>query len=227
MTARRFVLSLSWIGLALALALCLRLGAVIAATPPRLWLSDYPGVDVSVPPSPSTGRLADWLSGFVSDPALFQARAAACGYLNQPQPELPPAATVAKCLAVVDDALRSNPASGGLWLFRAEVLLNSGESGDSLSAALRHSYEVSPREGWIAGERVLFGLRLYPVLRPDLQAHVVSDLILVLADIRLAQPLIDAYPSDSLMRASGREALLALPPDLLERFVGWVKTDRP
>ncbi len=95
----------------------------------------------------------------------------------------------------------------------------SGEFGAPMLDALRHSFVTMPREGWVASERVVLGMKLYPLLPADLQRHVQSDLRIVLASTPLATPLVEAYPADLALRRAAASALLAVPPELLDRFV--------
>src|SRR5947209_5684107 len=170
MLARRIVLCVLFAGAVMGLIATLRLAAVVAATPARLWLVEYPRlVDLSAPPPQSVSERADALAQYLRDAALFSARAKACAHIND-LPRVPP------CLAVIDDALRASPSSGELWLFRARVVLQSSGLDEPFLFALRRSYQSAPREGWIAAERVVLGLRLYPLLPPDLQRRAESDL---------------------------------------------------
>lgn len=214
------------IGLSAGLVATARLGAVLAATPASVWLVEYPRlVDLSTPVAPTVRSRADYLAAYLDDPALFHARQAACVPASENGANAR-GERGADCLTVIDDTLRSNPSSGELWLLKAQVLMSQTGVGDEIFEALRNSYRTTPREGWIAAERVLAGLRLYPLLPADLQQDVLSDLELVLSDYRLAQPLTQAYPTDLALRRAGGEALRALPPDLLTRFVELVEEQR-
>jgi len=89
--------------------------------------------------------------------------------------------------------------------------------------ALRNSYRTAPVEGWVASERVVLGLRLFPALPPDLQDGVRSDLALVLRETGLSQPLVDAYAGDALLRSAASAPLHALPADAMQGFVRMVQ----
>lgn len=123
-------------------------------------------------------------------------------------------------MALIDTALGADPSNGELWLYKVTSrLVRQRKLGSVSFDALRNSYFAAPIEGWIAAERVILGLRLYPVLPEDLQALVDRDLRLVLKSGQLAQRLIEAYASDSSLRAAATVPLRALPADLMSRFV--------
>ena len=126
-------------------------------------------------------------------------------------------------MAIVDEALRASPASSELWLFKASQYAAAGNFGEEMMKSLRNSYRTAPREGWIASQRVLLGLRLFPALAPDLQASVSADLRLVLDYPQLSQPLVNAYATDSSLRAAAFAPLHALPTDALQHFVSLVR----
>jgi hypothetical protein len=133
------------------------------------------------------------------------------------------ATDTAACFGKIDAALRAAPASGELWLFKASKLASEGQFGEPMMNALRNAYRTTPAEGWIASERVILGLKLFPALAPDLQARVRSDLDLVLRDTRLAQPLVDAYLANQALRAAATTPLNELPTDAMQRFVSRVR----
>ena len=226
--ARRIVLSLVVIGLAISLAATARLGVVVASTPSSLWLVEYPRlVDFSVPVSPSVEVRAEAVSRYVSDVELFHGRIDDCASVAlhaSADRDKGPGEQIRRCLAAIDDALQANPASGELWLFKASVLMLSSEFGQPMQDALSHSYLTTPREGWIASERVVLGLRLYPLLPPSLQHNVLSDLGIVLSNATLASPLVETYPRDLALRRAAAGALRMLPTDQLNTFVSLVKS---
>lgn len=215
----RLALGLILIGMLTCLIATIRLGAVVAATPTSLWFVEYPRlVDLSVPVSADVKARADWAARYLGDPDLIRGKTASCG------PETTESDGGASCLAALDAALLGNPAAGELWLLKANTLFRANQLGDALTTALRRSYEASPKEGWIAAERVLAGLRLYPLMPPDIQASTLSDLNIVLSDATLARPLIDAYPRDLALRRAAAGALRALPEALLNKFVSMAKS---
>jgi hypothetical protein len=183
-----------------------RLGVVVAATPPAVWLDGYPRfVDLSLPIDPSRASLADAAANLVQDPALIRARLGLCQQRSDAEDP------AGQCIRVVDDALRAAPSSGELWLFKADRLMRAGQLAGSL-AALRQSYRMAPREGWIASARVVLGLQLYPLLPRDLQVATTDDLALVLELEEFLPPLRDAYGRDAALRAASVKAIDDLPP---------------
>lgn len=197
-----------------------RLAAVVAATPMAMWLVEFPRlIDPTRPVSPSTAKQASSLAWIIADPLLLPAQFATCvptsvGAL--------PSVNLDHCLSVVNAALAANPASGEVWLHKAVMFANLGTFGPAWSA-LRNACRTAPREGWIATERVIFGLRLYPALSDDLKLCIDRDLQLVLTWPLLAEPLARAYATDPLLRASAALPLRALPPEDISRFVNLVR----
>jgi hypothetical protein len=226
--ARNIVLALTVIGASIVLLATGRLGAVIVATPDQLWLNEFPRlVSFSDAASPVVQSRAALVSQYLNDPALFYSSIDRCA--SAQGSETRPANSAATdrtrdCLAAIDVALRANPSSGELWLLKATVLIRTGDLGADMIDALRGSYRTTPREGWIASERVLVGLRLYPLLPADIRNQVAADLRIVLTEAALAQPLIDAYPRDLALRRAAKDALNTLPSDLLEKFVRLVSS---
>jgi hypothetical protein len=79
---------------------------------------------------------------------------------------------------------------------------------------------MAPHEGWIATPRVIFGLRIYPLLPEDLKADVQTDLVQIIGEGRLSHIVARAYAADPAMREAGGAALRTLPSDLMFRFAG-------
>lgn len=191
------------------------MAGIVAATPPWIWLDEYPPlVDASVPVPSLTHGIADWLAAYLADSALLRGREDDCFLAKTAS-----LASSTECLADVDAALRASPANGELWLFKASILSNRGEYGAPMLDALRNSYLSAPVEGWIASGRVVFGLQLYPILPDALKAMVSADLRLVLMSPKLFLPLGKAYAGDPLLRSRAAEPINALPADQIARFV--------
>lgn len=222
---RTLVYLLGGLGLAVGAIATVRLGMVVAATPTNFWFEAAPRlIELSEPANAGLESLAANVSKIVDDPALIRGRLADCR---------PPVGVEAangdsrtlrneRCLAVVDTALRTSPALGELWLFKADRLLRAAQTGPAIEA-LRNSYATASREGWIAGGRVVLGLKLYPLLPADIQENVVADLHLVLRYPELAEPIVEAYRKNGPLRRAALSALQKLPPDLLEMFVATVR----
>jgi hypothetical protein len=207
-----------------------RLGLIVLATPPASWLTEFG--PLTGPPGEADAtvrRLADRLAGNLSDAALVRGRHAAC--LDEVEAANAAAdyarriAGLEACIAIVDDGLAADPASGELWLERARLLSASGIFDERLQTALARSYASSPREGWIAASRVVLGLRLEPLLPPDFAGNIERDLGTVLQSRALATPLVDAYLADEALRVTTNAALQSLPDVAAqERFVSWVRS---
>jgi hypothetical protein len=224
--AHQLVLTAVAVGAILAAVATVRLAAVTWATPADVWAEEYPPLlDASVSVDPGTLRFAKAVSHRVSDAALVRALGAVCFPGAQGGDALiageqgDPAA----CLAVIDEGLLAAPSNGELWFFKASTLAAEGEFGDPMMSALRNSFRTAPEEGWIAAGRVVLGLRLFPVLAPDLQEDVQADLRLVTSNSRLAKRLVDAYAGDGSLRAAAALPLRALPAEEMQRFVRMVR----
>ncbi len=209
------MLGLVLLGAGIGLIATARLALVVAGTPPATWLQEY--VRLADPSAATDARLAARaasLSGVIPDPMLYPAQMAPCGSRGEADP---------KCLAIIDAALKTAPASGDLWFYKAWTLMRNGDFSDKLLDALRNSYRVAPREGWIASGRVVLGMKIYPILPDDLQADARNDLALVVEAGQLAQPLASAYLADEALRNAAAEPIKALPAELIERFVRRVR----
>jgi hypothetical protein len=214
------------VGAMVAALATIRLAAIIWATPMAIWAEAYPPLfDPTVKVDPGTERWALWLSSRIADAGLIRATSSVCLGLAQgqggsvsPQRADDPTA----CLTEINKALLASPSNSELWFFKASMLAAEGEFDEAMMNALRNSYRTAPVEGWIASGRVILGLRLFPVLAPELQERVRSDLKLVLGEPPLSQPLVDAYSKDSTLRASAALPLRALSADEMQMFVSMV-----
>ncbi len=194
-----------------------RLAAVVLATPTATWLDQVPLlVDPEHDDDAQMARRAAAVSNVIADPLLFTPQAAVCNSRD--------ADDVAACGRILDAALAAAPASGELWLFKARVLAFNARYDETTLAALRNSYRFAPREGWIAADRVVLGLTLYPLLPADLRSDVAADLHLVLSlPTRFAAPLATAYAGNEHLRVAATDALHVLSADDLNRFVARVR----
>jgi hypothetical protein len=152
------------------------------------------------------------VASVIDDPALVIARYPGCDSAGAPD-----------CLALIEDGLRTAPYSGELWLAKAAALLKARRVDNSLFEALRMSYRTSRKEGWVASGRVLLGLRLYPVLPPDLAKDVDGDLALVIQYDQFSGVLTTAYTAENSLRKAAQPALDRLSPAQLGKFVELVR----
>jgi hypothetical protein len=214
--ARSAFLSLVAFGLVIGLVSTFRLAAVVAATP-TAQVFDEPLmlIDPDVVVEWDASARAEAIASRIGDPSLFRARLHSCQF----DPDTYEV-DFDICLSAVDDALRAAPSSGELWLYKAQMLAASGEFGPALFAALRNSYRMAPHEGWIATPRVIFGLRVYPLLPEDVKSDVQADLVQIIGDGRLSHIVARAYAEDPSLRDAGGAALRTLPSDLMFRFAG-------
>jgi hypothetical protein len=212
---RVFVLSASVAAALVGLVTAVRLGAMVSITPESLWFVENPRLlNPSIEISESTKARAGALATLFRDPALFRARASGCFAASGAGES-----SAEECTTAIDDALRAAPLSGELWLMKAIVSFRDAQDRASAFEALQKSYAASGKEGWLAVERVVFGLRLYPLLPDDLKALILEDLTLVLPDPTLSAPLIEAYARDATLRSSAATALELLPPPAVDDFI--------
>jgi hypothetical protein len=215
---RSFALTLATVGLLLGAMAALRLGAIVSATPASLWLDPYPRlVDPASPVDNATRSRAEFLAGVLGDASLMRSAIDLC-IRGAHAAAGPDESESVRCLSVIDQALRSMPSSGELWLAKARLLLVDGQDGEPVFDALRNSYRVSAREGWIAGGRVVLGLRIFPLLPPDLQERVKNDFRLVMTHPSLSAALVGAYAVDPGLRQTAAPALLELPAEEVRAF---------
>jgi hypothetical protein len=195
----------------------LRLAAVVSATPAGLWLEEVPRlVDPRFGSDALLASRATAVGKIIADPALVTARVGACDKND--------AAAQALCAGIVNAALAADPSSGELWTFKAWTLAHDADYGPATFTALRNSYAFARREGWIAADRVVLGLTLYPLLPDDLRSDVAADLQLVLESrLALYEPLIQAYAHNPHLQDTARDALRALPADDLNYFVSLMR----
>ena len=195
----------------------LRLAAVVSATPPATWLEQVPlPVDPAHDGDPQIAGRAAAVSNVIADPLLFGPQAAVCGSRD--------AGDGAECSRIRAAALAAAPASGELWLFKARMLAFNARYDEPTLTALRNSYRFAAREGWIAADRVVLGLTLFPLLPADLRSDVVGDLHLVLSlPTRFTDPLAAAYFGNEHLRLAATDALHVLSADDLNRFVSRVR----
>lgn len=216
---RRAVLVMTLVCMALAAFSIVRLGISVSASPrSQLLVEPVRYVSPSVRADAAAVTRADAAARILDDAGFIRARIEHCRAEEDGR-----AIDKATCLAVVDDALRASPSSGELWLLRASLLAQFGEFGDPLRIALRNSFAGAPLEGWIVTPRLDLELRLYPVLPPDLQEQARIDLGSVLADTVQAHALAARYARDPTMRNAGKPAFDGMAPELVSRFVAFVR----
>lgn len=219
---RSLVLVLAVLGLSVGALATLRLAAVVLATPTTLWLQSYPRLlDGGRQDDAGWRSRAKSLTPLLNDPALMRARLEIC--VPESETDAARAAESGSCLLEIDNALRLTPTAADLWLVKAHLLLAGGEFGEPVFDALRVSYRVAPREGWIAAGRVVIGLRIFPLLPADLQDRVKHDLAIVLTYPTLSAPLVEAYTSDLTLRRAAAPALVDLPDQQFAAFAEIVR----
>jgi hypothetical protein len=217
------VVGLALVGAAIGGIACLRLAAVVSATPSVTWL---PELNALVRPRLAVGERtrarAALVDRFIADPTLMLALFPGCG-AGAASPSAGDGAAAPRCLDVIEATLQEAPWSGELWYAKALYLARAGEGEAPLFEALRMSWRTAPKEGWVAGGRVLLALRLYPTLPEDLRARASEDLALILEYDQYSDPLVTSYAADQSLRTTAQPALEKLSPLQLKKFIDIVR----
>jgi hypothetical protein len=200
-----------------------RLGAIVASTPPSTWLAEFNAlVRPRLAVDPAIRERAVLVGRYIDDPALMLARYPGCD--SQPAAaDAGVAATESACLAIIEETLGQAPYSGELWYAKGLWLARAGQVDETLFESLRMSYRTAPLEGWIASGRVLLGLRLYAELPDDLKQRVGDDLVLVLQYDQFSDALTSSYAADEAFRKLAQPALEKLTPQQLRAFIDLVR----
>lgn len=92
-------------------------------------------------------------------------------------------------LASLDAYLSVHPADASYWLRRGELALAQGASLGLVRAAFDLASFLAPNEAGVKLERVMFGFRLWEIMKPTQRQRIVSDLVAIrarLGEARLA-----------------------------------------
>ena len=204
----------------------MRLALVTAATPPALWLVEYP------PLLPTPGLVDEEISDrarrvseYLSDPRLATALLGPCtdarAAAEQAGDLVALQAATRACLDLVDEAIANAPFSGELWLQKAFLQSVFGDV-SGFEDSLRASYRTAPREGWVAARRAPLGVTSYGRLPEDLRPLVMNDLALLLTHKSLADSFVARFVADERFRAVALPLIEALPAADQETFLGFV-----
>lgn len=208
---RKLVVSIFLAAAAVCALASLRLAAVVLATPSAFWLVEFaPTLQVGIVVDPATKARANRLASVIRDPQLAMARFPDCEVARADTPARAPTSVV-YCANVIDAGLTAAPILGEFWLRKAELIAGQGYEDSSLFEAMRNSYLTAPREGWIAGTRVVLGLRLFRILPDELKKSLIGDLVLVAGDHSLSGTLVQAYIADPAVRATLLDLLDQIP----------------
>lgn len=212
---------LGWLSIVVAVALVARLGVVVIATPPDIWLSESEPIASNQRP-PTADGWAVQAAERVRDPAIARALIGDC----VAQSVIPDEELRGRCMDAIEYGLAALPASSELWLAKARLLANQGILDEAFAAALRNSYSTGAREGWIASERLPFALRRRAFLPDDLADDIGGDVSLVLSSRALAGPLIQTYISDPFLRDATWEIIERYATlDQQEALVEWIRQE--
>jgi hypothetical protein len=117
--------------------------------------------------------------------------------------------------------LSIEPLSSMDWLALSKAELMTHQPMESVFGSLELSMLSGPNEGYVMGERGIYGVSLWQRLSPDLKRRVAADLAVdEYADILKIRAFVFAQPEQ--VRTELREALIAsgLPAQEVERRVG-------
>ena len=124
----------------------------------------------------------------------------------------------------IEAKLKERPASPSYWLLLAHVRFARGEPEPLVMKALENSILTGRYELHVMTERVRFAIMLWPVLPPDLQRQMMSELAHVGARLN-RETLADLKTSLASLPPEERTAMAAeLQTRLGTTVPGWVKT---
>jgi hypothetical protein len=126
------------------------------------------------------------------------------------------------CSAQMRNLLKDNPAEGRLWLEYSRLIAQeSGLTAEAVSA-LKKSYELSAREGWITNTRARFALSVWLELPPDTQDLVKAEIISTMDDFRFVGFLANIYITSPTSRAALGKVMEAATPEHQRAFLSLV-----
>lgn len=198
--------------------LAARLLLVNLATPASLWVDEFTPITAAGDPA-IAGPIADGLSPFVNDPSMIRTRLMECTAVEYAIGEDSP------CLAIVDEGLALVPTSSELWLLRARLLARNGIFEEPFVESIRNAYATGPHEGWLAATRLPFALQMRIRLPEDMMDLLGADLVAILENQDLAQPLVFTYIADPFLRESTWEFIQRYASlDQQERLISWIRS---
>jgi hypothetical protein len=124
-----------------------------------------------------------------------------------------------RCVVEIEKGLRRTPSNGSLWLERADLLLQTGDSGPPLLHALRASFVTARREGWLMHARLIIILRAWPNLPDDIRRDAIGDIDQMLSSEAIVDSLIQMYIQHPAWQPTIGEMVTKLTKERQERFI--------
>jgi hypothetical protein len=126
------------------------------------------------------------------------------------------------CSSLVLDMLHDDPANGRLWLEYARLLAQENGLNESAIFALRKSYQLSPREGWIANTRTKFSLSVWLELPADVKELASQEILSAMENYQFIGFLADIYLANPISRNALKEVVEKATPEHQKSFLGLV-----
>ncbi len=126
------------------------------------------------------------------------------------------------CASFLMRALEQAPSDGRLWLeYSRELARNNGVEPKAI-AALKHSFLLSPREGWIIDARIAFVLPIWGGLPNDVRVIARNEIEGMLFKYSYVTTLARIYVQAPLARKAISEVLQGTTPNIQHQFLSKV-----
>jgi hypothetical protein len=126
------------------------------------------------------------------------------------------------CSILVLEMLYNEPANGRLWLEYARQLAQENGLNDDAISALRKSYQLSAREGWIAPTRSKFALSVWLELPTDVKDLASLEILSAMEDKEFVRFLADVYVANPISRTALKQVMQKATPERQKSFLGLV-----
>jgi hypothetical protein len=126
------------------------------------------------------------------------------------------------CSALIMEMLKNDPANGRLWLEYSRLLTQENGLNERAIFALRKSFQVSAREGWITNVRSRFSLTAWPELPDDVKTLARTEILTALENYQFIDFLAGTYVANPIIRAALAEVMAGATVDQQRKFLGLV-----
>jgi hypothetical protein len=126
------------------------------------------------------------------------------------------------CSALILGVLRNDPANGRLWLEYARQLAQEKGLNEEAVSALRKSYQLSAREGWITQIRTKFALSVWLELPADVKDLASEEIRSTMTDYEFIKFLADVYVTNPIARNALKQVMQKATPEGQNSFLGLV-----
>ena len=127
------------------------------------------------------------------------------------------------CSGFLLRALEQAPSDGWLWLEYAKELARNDGFEPNAIAALKRSFLLSPREGWIINARTTFVLPIWFGLPRDVRESARSEIDEMLSNYSFVAMLARIYVQSPLARKAISEVLQGTTPNIQRQFINKVQ----